>query len=272
MEEQQEIEILHLEADTSGDDVSYYRLLVNHRDFKYLTIDHGVYSNRDLTWPKMLISQLPPLPAGEWNLGHITKSTNNPAPHFEWWEQKSFSGIENLWHPARIDYLSIDFVEFILSNVYEAKIAGYDEPVIVKFARFPWETGYYNQETEAYSWIAGHDIGPEFLGHVTEGGRAIGFVLRKLEGRHAGHADLQCCRIALDSLHSLGILHGDTNKHNFLVQSTRAYLIDFESAEKVDDPQLFLAEMEVLEAELLSDSKAGWKHDVEDYVEDFVET
>jgi hypothetical protein len=30
---------------------------------------------------------------------------------------------------------------------------------------------FYNQETEVYSWIEGHDIEPKFLGHVTEGER-----------------------------------------------------------------------------------------------------
>ncbi len=55
----------------------------------------------------------------------------------------------------------------------------FQAPVIVKFARFPWEIDCYDQGTQAYSWVEGHDIGPAFLGHVTEGERVIGFLLQK---------------------------------------------------------------------------------------------
>ena len=53
-------------------------------------------------------------------------------------------------------------VKMLLPNVYKATTPRFHFPVIVKFARFPWEIDYYDQETQAYSWIEGHDIGPEF--------------------------------------------------------------------------------------------------------------
>jgi serine/threonine protein kinase len=210
---------------------------VEGKHFKYISIDSGVYDVEDLTFPQALVSQLPLLPSGEWNLGHIAKGEDKISPCFAWTIQRTFSSIQHTWYPVFVDYLSLTMVKMLLPNVYEATAPGFDVPVIVKFARFPWEIDYYNQETQVYSWIKGHDIRPEFLGHVTEGERVIGFVLQKLHGCPAGHADLQLCRTVVSALHSLGIHHGDLNKHNFVVQPSRAYLIDFEVAKKIDDQQ-----------------------------------
>ena len=61
----------------------------------------------------------------------------------------------------------------------------------------------------------------------------------------------------LSSLHNLGIYHGDLNKHNFLVQPSRAYLINFEASRKVDDQQELALEREGLEETICSDSRRG---------------
>jgi RIO-like serine/threonine protein kinase len=105
-------------------------------------------------------------------------------------------------------------------------------------------------------------LGPEFRGHVTEGERVIGFLLQKVPGHHAGPADLPLCRAAVSRLHALGIHHGDLNKHNFLVQPSRAYLLDFESARKIDVQQELRLEMEGLEEKLYSDSGMGGRYTV----------
>jgi hypothetical protein len=252
----QDLKVLHLYVDDTGLE-SYYRVLVDSKYFKYISIDSGVYDVEDLTFPQALLSKLPNLPPGEWNLGHIAKSEDNISPHFAWTTQKTFSSIQHTWHSVFVDYLSLTMVKMLLPNVYEATTPRFHVPVIVKFARFPWEIDFYDQETQAYSWIKGHDIGPEFLGHVTEDKRVIGFLLRKVNGRHAGHTDLQLCRTAASNLHSLGIHHGDLNKHNFLVQPSRAYLIDFESSRKVDDQQALISELESLEGNICSDSRRG---------------
>lgn len=40
---------------------------------------------------------------------------------------------------------------------------------------------YYAAETTAYEWIHGTGIGPAFLGHITEAGRVIGFLMEYIE-------------------------------------------------------------------------------------------
>jgi len=155
----QDLKILHLSVDDTGSE-SYYRVLVDGKYFKYISIDSGVYDVEDLTFPQALLPKLPNLPPGEWNLGHIAKSEDSISPHFAWTTQKTFPSIQHTWHSVFVDYLSLTMVKMLLPNVYEATTPRFHVPVIVKFARFPWEIDFYDQETQAYSWIEGHDIGP----------------------------------------------------------------------------------------------------------------
>ncbi|KAH7386262.1 hypothetical protein BKA64DRAFT_680501 [Cadophora sp. MPI-SDFR-AT-0126] len=91
----------------------------------------------------------------------------------------------------------------------------FEKPIVAKFARFDWDIGYYIAETQVYSWIDGHDIGPEFLGYLAEDGRVIGFPLEYIEGNHATISDLPACKNIFRELHGLNILRKDLNKHNF---------------------------------------------------------
>lgn len=146
----------------------------------------------------------------------------------------------------------------LCSNVYEATSPRFSSTIIAKFARFSWEIPYLDSETAAYEWINGHQIGPEFLGYLTEEGRVIGFLIeRVLDCRHATPEDLSLCQHTLANLHELGIKHGDTNRHNFLMRNRKATLIDFDSAERCDDPKLLRDEFQMLEQQLWDDSGRG---------------
>lgn len=110
----------------------------------------------------------------------------------------------------------------------------------------------------AYEWIDGHEIGPRFLGHLTEDGRVIGFLMERVTGaRHANLQDLIVCQKTLLRLHELKIYHGDTNRFNFLVCDTITVLIDFDSARKCDDEHLLKQEMENLPRRLQDTSRKG---------------
>jgi len=264
------LKILHLLVDDTGDN-SFFRILVNNKDFKYLTIDFGVYAPSDMVWRKMILPQLPPLPAGDWNLGHVTKTTENPKPHFDWAIKKDFSSAGPAWHPITIDYLSLNLDKMCMPNVYEATLSQYfnNTTIIAKFATFPFETAYYTQETLIYSWLTKTSVAPKFLGHIAENGRLIGFILAKIDGaRHPdkSNGDAIKCRKVLGNLHELGILHGDLNKYNFLVKGDRAWLIDFESSRKVEEGErgLLAAEMGSLAEFLQSDSKKGSQYRLKD--------
>lgn len=60
------------------------------------------------------------------------------------------------------------------------------------FARFDWEIQYIGNETTHIN----HDIGPRFLGHLTEDGRVIGFPMERItNARHAALRTLRPARI-----------------------------------------------------------------------------
>ncbi|KAI9875361.1 MAG: hypothetical protein M1830_008579 [Pleopsidium flavum] len=250
------LKILHLGVDDCGLE-SYFRVLVDCQKVKYISIDGGIYDTDDLCFPPALLSKLPPLPPGDWNLAHIAKSSETTKPHFAWSVQKAFRGITHAWHATKVDYLSLSLGKMLMANVYEASSAHFDTPVIAKLARFPWEIDYYEAETEAYAWIEGHGIGPRFLGHLTEEGRIIGFLLERVEGRHAVIGDLSACRAVVSKLHDLGIVHGDLNKHNFLVFESRVVLLDFETAVRSEDTDAMDRELRMLEQQLRNESGKG---------------
>ncbi|KAL5339818.1 alpha-galactosidase A precursor [Aspergillus crustosus] len=240
------MELLQAEADEA--DESFFRILVDGNSIKYLTIDQGLYGIEDMCFGPVLATIIPDLAAGDWNEGRISKDPENDGkPHFAHafldltMKDRLSSGLYAVTHPTLFK----------------------DTSVVAKFARFDWEIGYMENETTAYSWIEGHDIGPRFLGHLTEHGRVIGFLIERVvpsstsEGdsvRHSGpvEGDLEAYQETLAKLHALGIKHGDVNRFNFIMQGSKAVLIDYDTARKCDDEEALRKEMDAL-AESLRD-------------------
>lgn len=91
-----------------------------------------------------------------------------------------------------------------------------------------------------------------------EEGRVIGFIMtRIIDCRHATPEDLNLCQLALSKLHQLGIKHGDTNKHNFLIHGGKVTLIDFESASKSANATELEEELHDLQDQLRDTSGKG---------------
>ncbi|KIW11544.1 hypothetical protein PV08_10845 [Exophiala spinifera] len=260
------IQILNIEVDR--EDVSDYRMLVDGKSFKYITIDPGVYNPDEMTFDKAIIPQMPPIPEGDWNRGHITKHPENGGPYFSQHTKVTLPTVSSIWHPRQIDWLELELAEWLRSNVRTAQFKEgarqtvMADEVLIKFARFPWEMQYYEDETRAYERIDGQAIGPQFLGHLTEEGRVIGLVIEYIEdSRHAGPDDVEVCQNALRKLHRLGILHGDVNRHNFLVREADGVktitIVDFECVSDCTDDRLFEEEIDRLREMLHSTDKAG---------------
>ncbi|KAG4413853.1 hypothetical protein IFR04_012997 [Cadophora malorum] len=230
-----QIEVLNQEVDPEDKTPSYYRILVNRKHIKYVTIDPGIYEVDDLCFPPILVEKLPKFPEGDWNCGRISQTDGTPAPFFSETLKKELPSISPLWYPKSYEYLSFQIGERLRSN----------------------EIGHYVAETQAYSWIDGHNIGPKFLGYLTEDGRVIGFLIESVEGRHATVSDLDACKAIVRELHGLGILHGDLNKHNFLISERGVVMIDFETAKKSKDGEAMEKELMGLEGHLLDESGNG---------------
>lgn len=255
-----------LEASVSmeeDDEDSHFRILVNGNMVKYITIQPGLYTEEDMCFSPMLMLILPPFPPGDWNEASVTRDPETSLISFTNVVHRPLVGVTSIWHPNKVDYFDLRLGRKWKSAVYEAEVLVKDGNSIecfAKYARFEWEISAINYETAAYECLDGEGIGPAFLGHLTEHGRVIGFLIEKIpNARHAGPEDLELCQKALAKLHSLSIKHGDTNKHNFLISEGRAIIIDFDCAEKCSDRDELEREQQGLVAQLNDTSgRGGW--------------
>ncbi|OQE39952.1 hypothetical protein PENCOP_c006G05214 [Penicillium coprophilum] len=255
MQTQRNVTLLQAEADDESE--SYFRLLIN-GSVRYITVAQGIWSTDDMCFGPSLASILPDIPPGNWNDGVVTKHPKSGEPYFARATRTSFPGVENTWHNTFVDYLDLEESRRLRTGIYDVKCFQFEEPVVVKFARFDWEIGYLEGETAAYHLIEGHDIGPRFLGHVTEDGRVIGILMERIaNARHAGPQDLDICQKTLTRLHTLGIKHGDVNRFNFLIRDSKAILIDFDTARKCGDVRSLDQELQGLQEALESLSSRG---------------
>ena len=172
---------------------------------------------------------------------------------FVWREYK------DKWHSTVIDYLELTKVDSMRPNVYQVTHPCFGTTIVLaKFAEFPWKIPFFEAETTAYSWLDGTGVGPKFLGHITEEGRIIGFLIEYFgDARSATAQDLAVCEQALRELHELNVMHGDINKYNFLIRDGGAVLIDFERAEKCDDKAELELELAALSGSLSDPSYRG---------------
>lgn len=100
---------------------------------------------------------------------------------------------------------------------------------------------------------------PYGLGHIHEHGCVMGFVLEVIKGCPAKIEDLSRCRSVLQRLHDHGLLHGDVNRYNFVVQHNGAVrLVDFEGIQVcADDPGSMQDEMASLYDQLVEETGRG---------------
>lgn len=130
---------------------------------KYITVEPGIYSTEDMCFGPSLASILPELPLGDWNDGLVARDANDDRPHFTSVKLTQFPGVCNTWHGTYVDYLELSIGRKLRTGIYEVKCPSFNNIVVAKFARFPWEIQYIENETTAYQWIFGTISGPNFL-------------------------------------------------------------------------------------------------------------
>ncbi|KAF8869019.1 hypothetical protein CPB84DRAFT_1805568 [Gymnopilus junonius] len=208
----------------TADEESKFRILFGNQ-IKYIIVEAGTYDEDTLCFPPSLFEQLPKLPRSKWTIARIFNTPGGLSFEISY---KGLDGVRSLWHPSKVDFLSLTPEESFKARVLGVKFDS--KPAIAKFARFEFEIPQLERETAIYEAIAGRGIGPTFLAHLTEHDRVIGMLIERVEGRHANINDLEACQIVVKRLHSLGIVHGDLNRHNFIVSAAGVSLIDFENS------------------------------------------
>lgn len=254
-----------MEVDDDNENESDYRIRVGNK-VKYLQIAAATFDRDTLSFP---LAHLPSLPYEDdsWTVAYISRDLKSGKIKTSLSKHR-MEGVKNVWHSAQVDVLNLKRVGRLTATTFEAEVCNPKAPktkfppttLIAKIARFEWEVPRIERETRAYQLLEqlGSDLAPRFLGHIHEGGRVIGFLIEKLEGkRNASIGDLSECEQVLKKFHKFGFLHGDVNRYNFLVGRNGATLIDFESFEEVSTKEARSKEMHSLRAEFVEDSGRG---------------
>lgn len=253
------IEVLSQEI---SDEEGMYRIRSGQQVY-YLTISTDVFDEDTMCRPYLLLPQLPSLLDMPSKKIKLTRNENGSLTLTAYHDP--LQEITFIWHEKRIDVLSLPLIKRFRSGVFETLYEG--RAAVAKIACFEWQIPSLIRETWAYCVLTetqrpsgGPLIAPEFLGHLTENGRVIGFLIEKLEGRVACLDDLTQCAALLKRLHGLGLVHGDVNRYNFIVEECCrgcvVRLVDLEHAQDYDE-KLAHAELESLPAELAEETGRG---------------
>ena len=242
-----------MDVDPSNTTESEYRILLGDQ-VKYFIVDPGTYEDEVLSFPPDFLSQLPELPPGDWTQARVFRKSGDQNPSIQVLFT-TLAGIRECWHPNLIDVLTVPRKDSIKARVHNANYGS--KEVIAKIARFEFEIPWAQNETVVYKAIEGHNIGPAFLGHLTEHGRIMGFLMEKIEGHRASIGDLEACQKIVQRLHSLNIVHGDLARYNFIVSSAGVTLIDFERATLNGSKEAMEKEMQELAAHLTDETGRG---------------
>ncbi|KAK1973855.1 alpha-galactosidase A [Colletotrichum cereale] len=235
--------ILSIEVDDDDSFESEYRIRIENQ-VKYLSLPHLPYNEE---WSIANISR-------DQTTGDLKTSLSN----------RTLVGVKCQWHHTQVDCLELEKTKQLTAMAFEAlphPTLPIKPPspatIIAKIARFEWELPRIEQETRAYQLLKGSGLAPRFLAHVHENRRIMGFLLEKLEGRSASIQDLSRCETALGKLHNLRLIHGDVNRHNFLVTKEGVKLLDFECLRENGSPESLETELKSLRAELVDELGRG---------------
>lgn len=252
--------ILSMSVDDDDSCESEYRAQVGGH-VKYITISPGTFDRDTLSFPFQSLTLL--LFDEEWSVARISRNKSSGDLRASM-SNRALAGVSCQWHDISVDCLKLERTKQLTATAFEA-ISHSDLPialpsppiVIAKIASFEWEISRNEKETRAYQMLEDSGLAPRFLAHVHEGGRVIGFLLEKLEGRSASIQDLKSCEAALMRLHNRKLKHGDVNRHNFLVTMEGVKVLDFEFLKENASLNSMSEQLESLPTQLLDESGRG---------------
>jgi hypothetical protein len=228
------------------------RVLVNdgeQKAIKYVFLESAALPADYHSRSKPVSINLPRLRLGDWDEAYIHLDRHTRTYSISNTTRRSHLELMGFWHPRKIDYLEFTKVETLQPDRLQVVThADFDAPVLIKIASFPSDVPSLKREAMSYRLLQGSGATPEYLGHVTENGRAIGFISEYIEevlsirGRNK-----QGCLAALHSLHQRGIAHGDAHDGNCLIRKNgSSVLIDFELSVETWSREEFERDLDIM--------------------------
>ncbi|EEH38513.2 hypothetical protein PAAG_08240 [Paracoccidioides lutzii Pb01] len=99
-------------------------------------------------------------------------------------ERRTLSSIETAWHSVRLEYASLVSESSVLHGTSNQSASPKWDHRLLGWS--PEDIYSVSKDTEIYSLIEGHNIGPAFLAHITENGDSvIGYAVERIPGRRA---------------------------------------------------------------------------------------
>ncbi|KAI1944141.1 hypothetical protein LOZ12_004259 [Ophidiomyces ophidiicola] len=168
--------------------------------------------------------------------------------------------LENLNMPSAtpfFSFLDLPRISRISDRLFRVMCDG--EICILKIAKFKHELSYLHQEISVYLKLSDFAQAPKFVGVVYEEtkNRTIGFLIGAISGRHPDINDFEACKKTVDLLHTHGIIHGDLNRYNFLINNHGAQIFDFENSVLKEDAAAAEEEIQSFEAMFQDESDIG---------------
>jgi hypothetical protein len=219
------------------------------RAIKYVFLDPELMKTKYHDLSEHVLIDLPHLPTGDWNEAHIHWDKHTDTPSITNTTRTKHLERMEVWHDRRIDYVDFVNVETLQQDRMQVVThADFNTPVLIKIASFPWEIPSVEREAAFYKLLQKSGATPEFLGHVTEGGRVIGFItefIRELPSMR--YDNLQGCLTALRKLHQRGVAHGDAHDGNCLIREDGSpVMIDFELSRETWSLEEFERDLDIM--------------------------
>ncbi|WEW57690.1 hypothetical protein PRK78_003157 [Emydomyces testavorans] len=200
-----------------------------------------------------------------WDTITVYKDQTGIRTELDAFEPHALSEQQILGNYELFDILELPVVQSLKTRVFRIELKG--RRCYLKIARFGFELGWLAQEIQVYHLLYQYSskLSPRILGYAFEqrSHRVIGFVIEEVIGRRPSITDFETCKVALQELHDLDIIHGDINRDNIFITNEGARFIDFEETcidpaeNRGDWDKKKSDEMDSLEEKLLDESGKG---------------